>query len=585
MRTKRRLSWFYFGIEVLLVFAGVNFGLDAATGSAKQAAVASGPAPGPAEASHTPALLPIQVDGQLLEPAWSKAERQTGFVYSWSKRTPPATQFRALVDSERLWFAFEVEDEDIVLAKEFTGESSVDQEDRVEIFFARDAALNRYFCLEIDPLGRVHDYAASSYRKFDDSWNCPGLRTAGKIGMRGYTVEAAIPLQTLSELLGRRISPGASLRVGLFRAEFRKGALGDADENWMSRVKPDTVTPDFHVPSAFADRRLPEAEPAGPEVFRTRGVVLVPEDLSATDWPARAARAGLTTIALHHGTSTEHVASFIESARGQEFLRECARLGLHVEYELHAMRDLLPRDLFVRHPEWFRMDKQGKRTPDANLCVSSELALAIVATNALRLARRLPPTTNRYFFWGDDGLPWCCCASCSGFSDSEQALLLENRIIGELRQLDPGAELAHLSYANTLTPPAKVKPAPGVFLEFAPIHRRYDLPYARQTGPEAKDALSALSANLAVFPPATAQVLEYWLDVSRFSKWNRPAVELPWDERVLVDDAETYAASGVRHVTTFAVWIDADYLKRFGEPVAIQKYGEALRKTSTGNRD
>ncbi|HNQ87971.1 MAG TPA: DUF4838 domain-containing protein [Verrucomicrobiota bacterium] len=516
----------------------------------------------------------------MLEPAWSKAEKLTGFVCPWSKRTPPATQFRALVDSERLWFAFEVEDADIVLAEEFAGESSVDQEDRVEIFFARDAALDRYFCVEIDPLGRVHDYAASSYRQFDSSWNCPGLRTAGRIGTRGYTVEAAIPLQSLSQLLGRRISPGASVRVGLFRAAFRKGVLGAADENWMSRVKPDTVTPDFHVPSAFADWPLPDAEPAGPEAFRTRGVVLVPEDVPDADWPARAARAGLTTIALHHGTSTETVASFIESARGQEFLDECARLGLHVEYELHAMRDLLPRHLFGRHPEWFRMDEQGKRTPDANLCVSSELALEIVAANALRLARRLRPTTNRYFFWGDDGLPWCRCPRCGGFSDSEQALLLENRIAGELRKLDPGAALAHLAYANTLTPPSNVKPAPGVFLEFAPIHRRYDVPYARQTGPEAKDALSALSANLAVFPRATAQVLEYWLDVSRFSQWKRPAVELPWDERVLADDAETYTEMGIRHMTTFAVWIDADYLKRFGEPAAIKNYGEALANTT-----
>lgn len=585
MRTRRRISRFYFGVGVLLAFGGVNFGLDAATGSARQPAVASAPAPGLAEVSRTPALLPIQVDGQLLEPAWSKAEKQTGFRYPWSKRTPPTTQFRALVDSERLWFAFEVDDADVVLAKEFAGESSVDQEDRVEIFFARDAALNRYFCIEIDPLGRVHDYAATSYRKFDHSWNCPGLRTAGKIGTRGYTVEAAIPLRTLSELLGQRISPGATLRVGLFRAEFRKGALGDADDNWMSRVKPDTVTPDFHVPSAFADWRMPEAEAERREVFRTRGVVLVPEDVADTEWPARAARAGLTTIALHHGTSTENVASFIESARGQEFLGECARLGLHVEYELHAMRDLLPRDLFARHPEWFRMDEQKKRTPDANLCVSSEPALEIVATNALRLARRLRPTTGRYFFWGDDGLPWCRCPGCRGFSDSDQALLLENRIIGELRKLDAGAELAHLAYANTLTPPAKVKPAPGVFLEFAPIHRRYDVPYARQTGPEAKDALSALSANLAVFPRATAQVLEYWLDVSRFSKWKRPAVELPWEEGVLADDAETYARLGIRHVTTFAVWIDADYLKRFGEPAAVKKYGEALRKTGTAKPD
>jgi hypothetical protein len=47
---------------------------------------------------------------------------------------------------------------------------------------------------------------------------------------------------------------------------------------------------------------------------------------------------------------------------------------------------------------------------------------------------------------------------------------------------------------------------------------------------------------------------------------------------VLEADAQTYARLGIRHLTTFAVWIDADYMKRFGEPGAIQEYGETLRQ-------
>ena len=140
------------------------------------------------------------------------------------------------------------------------------------------------------------------------------------------------------------------------------------------------------------------------------------------------------------------------------------------------------------------------------------------------------------------------------------------------------ATLAHLAYANTLAAPRRVKPEPGVFLEFAPIHRRYDQAYAQQTGPAVKDALTALEDNLRVFPVASAQALEYWLDVSRFSQWKRPAVKLPWRRDVLVADAETYARLGLQHVTTFAVWIDRDYVQRYGEPVAIQEYGETLRR-------
>jgi hypothetical protein len=522
----------------------------------------------------------MQVDGQLTEPAWKQTAGLRRFSFPWSQRTPPATEFRAFADAQRLFFAFDVSDDDLVVEKGFPGESTVDGEDRVEIFFARDAALAQYFCLEIDPLGRVHDYAASHYRKFDGAWNCAGLRAAGVVRPGGYTVEASLPLATLSELLGRPVAEGTTLRVGILRAEFRHNAAGGITADWMSWVKLAVVKPDFHVPSAFADWRVPGFASA-PTAFQTRGVVLVPEDLSLADWPERAANAGLTTIALHHGTSPKVVADFIDSTAGRQFLAQCARWGLHLEYELHAMRELLPRTLFATAPDLFRMDDQGRRTSDANLCVHSARALEIVATNAVRLARRLPPTTSRYFFWGDDGMPWCRCPQCRAFSESDQALLLENHLLRALRQLDPAARLAHLAYANTLPPPARVRPEPGVFLEFAPIRRRYDLPYESQTGPDARDALQALRENLRVFPASSAQALEYWLDASRFSQWKRPAVKLPWRRDVLAADALTYAQLGLRHVTTFAVWIDADYLARFGEP-PLGEYGETLLKQGLG---
>jgi len=503
---------------------------------------------------------PVSIDGRLSEPQWDGAEAIRSFSFPWSSRPAPVTEFRAWADADHLYFGFTAEDDDLVVETRFDGESTLDREDRVEIFFARDEALARYYCIEIDPLGRVHDYAAQHYRQFDSAWNCPGLRAAGARSPRGYTVEAAVPFATLSDLMGRATGPGAALRVGLFRAEFRRSALGDAPDNWISWVRPATSEPDFHVPSAFREWRIPASGSEPTPAFRTRGVVLVPDDLSLADWPDRAAKAGLTTVALHHGTSPAAVAAFIGSPPGRAFLDRCAQLGLEVEYELHAMNELLPRSLFAAEPLLFRMNDQGERTPAA-----------------LRLARQLRPTTGRYFFWGDDGLPWCQCPRCREFTESDQALILENHLVRALRQIDPAAQLAHLAYHNTLPAPRRVKAEPGVFLEFAPIHRSYDKPYHEQTGPDVRDALAALEANLRVFPTHSAQVLEYWLDVSRFSGWKRPAVELPWRRDVIEADAATYARLGIRHVTTFAVWIDADYVRRFGEPAALAEYGAALR--------
>ena len=107
--------------------------------------------------------------------------------------------------------------------------------------------------------------------------------------------------------------------------------------------------------------------------FETRGVVLVPEDLTLHDWPERAYRAGLTTIALHQGNSPTAVICSVQSDEGQRFLKRCRQFGVQVEYELHAMKELLPRHLFSQDPTLFRANNKKERTPDANLCVHSQL--------------------------------------------------------------------------------------------------------------------------------------------------------------------------------------------------------------------
>jgi hypothetical protein len=321
----------------------------------------------------------------------------------------------------------------------------------------------------------------------------------------------------------------------------------------------------------------------GPDpYFSVRGIVLTSPDVSTWDWPQAAAKAGLNTIALHGPPGD--VVAFVGTERGAAYVERCARLGLEVEYELHAVRDLLPRDLFDRDPAMFRMDEQGNRGPDWNLCVHSPRALDVVRERAAAYAVALRPTTGRYFFWIDDGKPMCRCAQCRGFSESEQALILENALLGALRQVDPRATLAHLAYLNTLDPPIQIRPQPGIFLEYAPIMRRHDVSLrqrdARQdrTGaPSHGVQLDALEANLAAFGRDGAQVLEYWLDVSRFARWRREKVaELPWDARVVADDLRTYAVRGIRCVTSFAVWIDGAYVRRYGEP-PIGQYGAALR--------
>lgn len=319
--------------------------------------------------------------------------------------------------------------------------------------------------------------------------------------------------------------------------------------------------------------------------FITRGVVLSREDVESWDWPGQAKRAGLSTLGLHVGPAEVLKSGGLDPDGG--FARRCREAGLNVEYELHAVGELLPRDLFARDPSLFRMDDEGRRTADANLCVHSEKAVGIVCENARIYANRLPSSTGRYFFWMDDGRPVCRCPACREYTPSELALMVENRMIEALRRDKPAAKLGHLAYLNTLAPPRRVKPREGIFLEFAPIQRGYDRPLGDRSarGPEEMGSMThgelvdLLDANLAVFGAAGAQALEYWLDVSRFASWKRERIgAIPWNDEVFQDDLRAYATRGIRHVTSFAVWLDGNYVARFGHP-PLDEYGYGLVKT------
>jgi hypothetical protein len=320
---------------------------------------------------------------------------------------------------------------------------------------------------------------------------------------------------------------------------------------------------------SFAD---PAQTDASKPFFLTRGVVVVIGDLRTLDWPERAKRTGLTTVSTH--IAPKEVATFIQSDDGQKFLEKCRTLGVQVEHELHAMSDLLPRSLFDKAPDMFPMNDRGQRVRDFNLCVHSRDALAVVRENAQKYTKILRSTTGRYFYWIDDGQPMCRCAKCRGLSDSDQALLLEHEVLDAIRNVDPRATLAHLAYSRTMAAPTQVKPKPGIFLEYAPIERRYDIPFG-QDAAHGK-LLESLDANLAWFGRDGSQALEYWLDLSRFSGWKRENVQrLPWHEEAFLADLDTYAQRGVRHVTTFAAWIDGDYVRRFGDP-PLDTYGAGL---------
>ncbi len=311
-----------------------------------------------------------------------------------------------------------------------------------------------------------------------------------------------------------------------------------------------------------------------------RGIVLYPSDIISVgvpQWMEWLEDSRINLLGIHTDTHHEplpNLKAFLESTVGQDLLSSCQAAGIDIEFEVHALQDLLPRALFASNPEFFRMDANGTRQQKFNMCFASEGAYAAIEAEIRDITQWMKPTTHRYFFWTDD-VPdaSCFCPDCKAYGPSEQALLYENRLLSILRSIDPQATLAHLAYNETLPAPNKVKPEPGIFLEYAPISRDYEMPLS-------EEHLGHLKKNLAVFPAATAHVLEYWVDVSMFSSWKRDALKkAPWVQAQCVRDVEVYQSLGINSITSFGAWINQSYLTQYGQDhitLMLKEYGDAL---------
>ena len=313
-----------------------------------------------------------------------------------------------------------------------------------------------------------------------------------------------------------------------------------------------------------------------------RGIVVYPSDIKSVGvvkWMGLMKTADLNLLGIHGFNNEEgmpELKTFLESNEGKLLFEECRKKNIEIEFETHALHLLLPRELFNEHPEYFRMDENGVRRKDFNICFSSEGAFREIEKKINEITKWLKPTTNRYFFWADDVLNgYCHCGSCIKYTESEQALIYENRLLAMLRKINPSATLAHLAYNNTYKAPVKIIPSEGIFLEYAPIDR--DL-----TKPIPEEHVRNLKNNLQLFPVKSAHILEYWIDVSKFSVWKKDSlVHIPWNKQNCERDAELYNSMGIRSMTSFGVWINNDYITKYGADNLLKvltEYGSVLKK-------
>lgn len=309
-------------------------------------------------------------------------------------------------------------------------------------------------------------------------------------------------------------------------------------------------------------------------------VLINPADVG-NEWLDIFLSSGADVLGIHPvaGKAGEkHLLALLETVKTDEFrsfIDKVTSAGKKIEYQLHAMSHLLPRELFSSKPELFRESENDERTAEFNLCPSSEEALDIVRENARVLASQLYGSSEKYYFWTDDVKgSFCHCEKCRGLSPSDQAMKIYNAILDGVRRFRADAKVCYLAYQDAIFPPTQVKKSDGVFLEFAPIDRDLTLPLTDEKNADTRRVLAPL---LDFFGKEDSRVLEYWIDNSLFCKWSLPYKKLPFYPDVISSDAEYYTALGFEGLSSFACYLGPDYIKEFGTP-PIKEFISYLKK-------
>jgi hypothetical protein len=276
----------------------------------------------------------------------------------------------------------------------------------------------------------------------------------------------------------------------------------------------------------------------------------LPADVAFVDWMAKSGATGL--LFIRHANDSQWLVP--------ELVPELVRRGLDVEAGGHVLVELLPRALHDRHPEYFPLGADGRRTDLGNACASSREALAVIGAGA-RAASAATGASDLHL-WPLDllGGGWCRCAACAPFSPSDQALGVCNHVAEGM-----AGRVYHLAYHDTLTPPRTVRPHPRVWAEFAPRERCYAHPLDHPACATNAPYRAALERHLELFD-GRVHVFEYYGDAILFGGCATPLTQ------VIAGDLAYYRRAGVGGVSCltfgqYSLWAYGVNLEAFARAV------------------
>ena len=198
----------------------------------------------------------MTINGKSDHPLWEKAIVLKEFSSPWHFENVEDIEFRAIHDGDHLFVSYRVNDASLHIDSTDDSKKSVDNSDRVELFLRSNKHLDPYYCLEIDPLGRVQDFIARPDKQFDYTWNWPeeDISIKSYITASSFSVEVAISIASLKSF--KLIQKDGSIEAGIYRAKYNQQPNGQFEPTWITWVDPQTETPNFHTASSFGKLKL-----------------------------------------------------------------------------------------------------------------------------------------------------------------------------------------------------------------------------------------------------------------------------------------------------------------------------------------
>lgn len=171
------------------------------------------------------------------------------FTAPWSQDGFQDTHAQLWNTDDSLYFAFQAVDTSLVSLSQQNFHQGIGHSDRVELFFSTDTLLTHYYGMEITYDNRILSFHGRPQGEIDYHWSWPStvLETDCTITSVGYACHGKISIKYLDSL---DLIDHSKLTMGVFRGDYHQKGNPHL-VTWITHHNPNTLTPNFHIGSAF----------------------------------------------------------------------------------------------------------------------------------------------------------------------------------------------------------------------------------------------------------------------------------------------------------------------------------------------